>query len=245
MGHLFPNSGNYRNSDTLPTSPNGGPRSSPSSHQVGTAESPKASGSGRALLGEPKPQSEDVPPTSPGLSNLLQTCQMRPSASEWSVKRKSLWPVGDEADEFLSSYRKHAAHLFPFVVIPEHMSLAQLRTERPYLWKGVVMHASHVHGQRQVFASSELVNEIVSASFYHAAKNLDMLQGLLVMLAWFHYGLNTTQVTNLLFLARSMVATMGLCDKVAQLKLKPSIEITSTELEEARTLAGTYYLLSL
>ena len=95
-----------------------------------------------------------------------------------------LWPEGDEAETLLDVYRKHLGHLFPFTVVPPHLSAPQLRAQRPLLWKAVMMEACLFDGPRQVALGTELLREISEAAFMKPQKNLDLLQGLQMLIAW-------------------------------------------------------------
>lgn len=93
-------------------------------------------------------------------------------------------PVEDEAERLLTEYREYMEPLFPFVVIPRAMSSDQLRKEKPFVWKAVVMQALYTDPSRQVPLGNELLNEIVTACFLKPRKCLDLLQALEVLIAW-------------------------------------------------------------
>ncbi len=98
--------------------------------------------------------------------------------------RTTPWPEGDEADTLLDVYRKHLGHLFPFTVVPPHLTSAEMRARRPLLWKAVMMEACLFDGARQVALGKELLREISEAAFMKPQKNLDLLQGLQMLIAW-------------------------------------------------------------
>lgn len=75
-------------------------------------------------------------------------------------------------------------HLFPFVIVPSHMSAAQLHSERPVLWKAVMLQACHLEGGRQVFMGRKLLQELSEALLTKPRKGLDVLQGLLLYIGW-------------------------------------------------------------
>ncbi|KAJ2905954.1 hypothetical protein MKZ38_003742 [Zalerion maritima] len=254
MGHLFPG-GVVAN--PLPSPPEKSPlesRSSPGqfpdNYNTSTQAPAADTSSDRDTTEASTPVTEDYgaqhdpPPLLPPMPVCKSPYDQLP-CNKGERSEGFVWPHAAGAEQYLTNYKKYAASLFPFVVIPDRMSAAQLLVERPYLWKGVMMHACHVDGQRQAAAGASLVKCMITASFCDAVKSLDMLQGLIVMVAWFHYNLNSTQLTNMFFLARAMAATLGLCDKVAKLRQVPPPELTASDLEETRTLAGVYYLLTL
>lgn len=93
-------------------------------------------------------------------------------------------PVEGEAERLLADYREYMEPLFPFVVIPRAMSADQLRKEKPFLWKAVMMQALYTDPSRQVPLGNELLGEIVTACFLGPRKCFDLLQALEVLIAW-------------------------------------------------------------
>lgn len=142
----------------------------------------------------------------------------------------------------LEDYKAYMAPLFPFVVVPPHMTSDQLRKERPFLWKGVIMQACHLDCARQIALGQELLSDIAQASLTKPQKSLDLLQGLEILIAWYHYNLHSFQLTNLLFLARSICVSLGFNESQDGTKMQ---EHTSSCLEQMRAFAGCYYLVTL
>ncbi|KAJ4860416.1 hypothetical protein T069G_05404 [Trichoderma breve] len=135
-------------------------------------------------------------------------------ASGWSSEAGSndyvavdrLWPDAAEAEALLLQFHDTHAPLAPFVVVPKHLTAAELRRQRPFLWSVVMM-------------------------------------GLLLIIGWHNFALRSAQLTNLLFLARSMslnTANTGcLCGATGPTSKD---EIRWGELEYARAYVGTYYV---
>lgn len=94
------------------------------------------------------------------------------------------WPRGEEAEQMLEDYKIHMAPLFPFVVVPPHMTSDELRKQRPFLWRGVIMQACHLDCARQIALGQELLKDIAQASLLKPEKSLDLLQGLEILIAW-------------------------------------------------------------
>lgn len=156
-------------------------------------------------------------------------------------KQPVQWPEDDEAEQLLTEYRTHMAHLYPFAVVPPHMGAAELRRERPFFWKAIMMEACQLDGARQMILGNELLREISEAAIVRPQKSLDLLQGLQLLISWFHYSLNSFQMTNLLFLARSMCNGLGF----SELQGPPQLADNSSEcLERMRAFAGTYYIVT-
>jgi hypothetical protein len=153
-----------------------------------------------------------------------------------------IWPTGGDADALLAEYNNQLGQLFPFVVIPGSLSSSQLQQQRPYLWKAVMTGGNHLDGRRQISLGNALLEEITAAAITKPQKTLDLLQGLQVLICWFHYNLNSFQLMNLLYLARSLCAFLGL-HHVPTHHQNPRPP-TSETLEHLRAFVGTYYLVT-
>jgi hypothetical protein len=190
----------------------------------------------------------DSRPTTLGipLTHLFPT---QPAASksseggEWdSVARRpwqSLWPLPGEAEKLIEYFHSIMAPLFPFIVVRRAVPEIDLRTRRPYLWKSIMVASTLCDGPRQVELGHKLLSDISNAALIEGRESLDLLQSLMLLIAWFHYALKSTQLTNLLFLARSMCA--GLATKQGNPSSCDS-KATKQNLDHLRAFAGTYYL---
>lgn len=85
----------------------------------------------------------------------------------------------------LERYKSTKASLFPFVVIPPGMSEVELRTKRPFLWKGIMVAERFFDGTGQIEAGKALLTEISRATFIEPLKSLDVLHGLQLAVAWY------------------------------------------------------------
>lgn len=90
-----------------------------------------------------------------------------------------------EANELLLEFRNSMASQFPFVVVRPHETSASLRSKKPFLWKAIMTAASHQNLDRQVAMGKAFTEEFSFQILIHAKKSLDMLQGLLVHIAWY------------------------------------------------------------
>jgi hypothetical protein len=156
-------------------------------------------------------------------------------------KTDGIWPTGKDADILLTEYNSQFSHLFPFVVIPRCLSSSQLKGQSPYLWKAVMTGGSQ-DGRRQISLGNILLEEITAAAITKPEKTLDLLQGLQVLICWFHYNLNSFQLTSLLYLARSLCAFLGLHHVPTH--HHDNNPATPETLEQLRAFAGTYYLVT-
>lgn len=84
----------------------------------------------------------------------------------------------------LLEFRTSMARQFPFVVIPSNATPEGLRTERPMLWKAILTAASCFKPSRQEAIGQELIEELSKRLLLNGEKNLDLLQALLIHIAW-------------------------------------------------------------
>ncbi|PFH58795.1 hypothetical protein XA68_13211 [Ophiocordyceps unilateralis] len=146
---------------------------------------------------------------------------------------QSPWPAPDEAEALLGRYRDAFAHLFPFVVVPSGLSAADVQAETPFLWKALMLVCCLFEGARQLAMADELLSDLVVAALVDGRKTLDLLQALELLVAWFHFGLKSSQLTSLLFLARSLCVG---------LEASSYDEAGFRRLHHVRAFAGAYYL---
>ncbi|KAH7170361.1 hypothetical protein EDB81DRAFT_162012 [Dactylonectria macrodidyma] len=150
---------------------------------------------------------------------------------------ESLWPTPNEGEMLLEHYRSTHSDLFPFVIVPTTVTSVELRQSRPFVWKASMMVSCFLDGARQQKLGNDLLAEIGQAALVDGSKSLDLLQGLQMLVSWYHYALNGAQVTNLLFLARAMCVNLGF-------KEDASLQGAEHErnMDHMRAYACTYYL---
>lgn len=97
-------------------------------------------------------------------------------------------PVPVESDDaLLALYRKRLCPQFPFVVIPDDITAAQLQRTRPFLAKAIRMVAS-VRNRRSMYTQyRQLLPQISAAVFTGPGRSLDLLQSIIVSLSFYHY----------------------------------------------------------
>jgi hypothetical protein len=87
-----------------------------------------------------------------------------------------------KAEAYLHVFREHS---FPWVRLPEQKSLETLRRERPFLLQSVLTFAAYEEVRLQRLLETELKNTLMKKVLVEGEKSLDLLQGLLVYLAWY------------------------------------------------------------
>ena len=146
----------------------------------------------------PPPTDSTSPPAPPGLTSTqpttMTTASMSSSPYQLPSSQQSqqqqqqqgdcVWPQGDETEASLNEYRKRLAHLFPFAVVPPHLSSTEMREQRPLFWKAIMMESCLFDAQRKAMLGKELLREISEAAFMNPQKTLDLLQGLQMLIAW-------------------------------------------------------------
>lgn len=87
------------------------------------------------------------------------------------------------AEVYLQRYRAHAAH-YPFVIVPPHITVEQLRRDRPFALLAIITMGAALNSPDQEHAELELREQLGKRVMVHGEKSLDLLQGLLIYLTW-------------------------------------------------------------
>ena len=143
---------------------------------------------------------------------------------------------------------------FPFVVIPDNVDAATLAKTRPFLLKAAVLAAVNKDVDASLRLEDELVKHLSERMILRGERSLDLLQGLLVYIAWyqFHF-LIARQLTTLQQLAIAMMAELGINRAPTRLDdfergvksgWEGQPEPTNRTLDERRAYAGCFYLSS-
>lgn len=161
-----------------------------------------------------------------------------------------------EVDELLIKFRKHKMHHFPFVIIPHEMNASALRQESPFLLLCISTACLEHDYALQEKLEYEIREVIGTYLIMEMRRNMDLLQGLLVHIAWYHYHWKTyhTQAYMLFQIAIMLVVDLGL-DKDENFRMqeiprdgKEIEQIHTYEIHQTpagqRALLGCYYLCS-
>ncbi|KAL7950482.1 hypothetical protein V8C42DRAFT_306649 [Trichoderma barbatum] len=170
-------------------------------------------------------------------------------ASGWSSEAGSndcaaadrLWPAAAEAETLLLQYQDTHEPLSPFVIVPKHLTAAELYRQRPFLWRVVMMVGCFTDGPRQHQLGKEVLAELGRMAVMDGSRSLEMLQGLLLIIGWQNFSLRSAQLTNLLFLARSMSVNAS-SPSMLYGGISNKDDIKWGELEHVRAYVGTYYV---
>lgn len=166
-----------------------------------------------------------------------------PLAGSLDRSRDMILEGRDDTDQVLLS--KYCAELMPqhpFVVFPQHIQAAVLRSGHPFLMMSIRVIASfenlhHMHSRMQLVTGC-----IADRMFRQAERSLDLLMGIVVILGWHHYHCSRhSQLNNLLCLAESLVSDLGLNKR---LPVGDDEAGDARATEEKRLLLAVWYLRS-
>lgn len=143
----------------------------------------------------------------------------------------------------------------PFVVISPNTTAQSLFESKPVLLRAIVTVAKFHDLPQQQALVKELVKEIAGRVMGEGEKSIDIIQAILVFVAWYHpHVFWSQQVTNLLHLAIAMSIDMGIDRSPATQDFKaattkavhgtPLVHRIAT-LEERRCLLGIFYMTSM
>ncbi|TVY19923.1 Transcriptional regulator WAR1 [Lachnellula arida] len=91
--------------------------------------------------------------------------------------------IQDEED-LLRVYKEQFAIRFPFIVLPPHATSSELRTQKPFLHRAIMLVASNRKRMQQVEMAKQLSMDIAGALILRGDRSLDMLQALVTYNAW-------------------------------------------------------------
>ena len=133
---------------------------------------------------------------------------------------------------------------FPFVTLPKEFSCRDLLQQRPMLMFAVLTVASYDSVLLQLTLSREF-RKVVTVKVMNGEKSLDLLQGLLVFIAWHHHYMDTHAVSipMLLQICAGIANDLGL-DSLTTKPRSPLHREDPRDREAKRAYLGCYYLAS-
>lgn len=154
-----------------------------------------------------------------------------------------------EPDEvLLSTFMTKLSPNYPFVTLRPGTSLAELRATKPFLLSVIRMVASIRHTASMRAQYYVIIKHISEQALLRSERSLELLQGILLILGWYHHHcMLHTQMNNLASLAVSLSWDLGICnppgllEKTRLLVLNPEQPSERTN-EERRAMCGTWYI---
>lgn len=114
-----------------------------------------------------------------------------------------------EAEILVDRFRRLMAHTFPFVILPQNARASQLSIDKPLLLHSIVTVTYFHDFPRQQMMLKHLMRDISERVIINNEKSIDILQGILVLVAWYHPHVFTSQQsTNLLHLAQALTVDL-------------------------------------
>ncbi|KAF2813056.1 uncharacterized protein BDZ99DRAFT_382428 [Mytilinidion resinicola] len=116
----------------------------------------------------------------------------------------------ETANALLHTFKTYMTPHFPFVVIPTHMPAEELRLQKPFLFLVLLAASSYDDMPLQRLLGKE-VNKYISARVIIGGEvSFELLQGLLVHLAWCQYHSRPRRYSQLLAIAISIIVDLRL-----------------------------------
>jgi hypothetical protein len=156
-----------------------------------------------------------------------------------------------EAERLLENYRNKAIEHFPFVPLSSETTVASLRSTKPFLFMCIVatMKIDNCGIQHQI--GEEIRNQAHQRVLMQSESTLEILQGLLIYLAWYQYffiSYEKQQIVPIAQLCVSLVQNLGLDQNPGNVKRKVDLGPDETaprrkaarSAEQLRALLGTY-----
>ncbi|RAH70425.1 fungal specific transcription factor domain-containing protein [Aspergillus aculeatinus CBS 121060] len=177
--------------------------------------------------------------------NALESPRDAPTAIDTAwITNTGLNPV--VLEHLLDRFRGMAAY-FPFVRLPCVCTAASMAESRPFLLLAAVGVASSDYCHLQHALIGQFKQSLSERAILAGEKNLDLLQGLLVHLAWFHFSFipGSQQAYQYLQIAISMVIDLRLDQQTADV-VEQRNELTDVYARDAcRAYLGCYYMSSI
>ncbi|BCS25703.1 uncharacterized protein APUU_50414S [Aspergillus puulaauensis] len=163
----------------------------------------------------------------------------------------------ETAERYLDIFKTRMTPHFPFIVISPDLSLQELRQEKPFLCFSILAAASFENMPLQRALGHEFKKVVASRIIIGGEITFELLQGLLVFLAWSHYHSKPHRYTQFLQLAISLIIDLRL-DRPPQtemwktaLRFGPKDSVQNKTFDrpswgsnEQRAVLGCYYLSS-
>jgi hypothetical protein len=148
----------------------------------------------------------------------------------------------DEAIGLLHEFRQENSNSFPFVVIETAMSVELLRRERPFLFLSIMAAMTYRTPNVQCALAETFKDQVAVRIVQSSHKGLEMLQGLLVYSAYYHYYYKPSkqQLALMIQMSVAMAQELGLSKKCRNRDVTETTPVLSAA--DNRALLGTYYL---
>ncbi|KAI9040333.1 alkaline D-peptidase [Aspergillus affinis] len=164
----------------------------------------------------------------------------------------------ETADYFLEVFKSRMAMHFPFVVIPPGTGSSDLRQKKPFLLLAVLASSTYEDLPLQRRLGRDIKDQIASRMVINGEVSFELLQGLLVYLAWSHFHKKPHRYTQILQLAIGLMIELRLDRPQHTRNAKTALQWKSSNSsddriytrrslgrDEQRAVAGCYHLSSM
>ncbi|EGU75989.1 hypothetical protein FOXB_13498 [Fusarium oxysporum f. sp. conglutinans Fo5176] len=157
------------------------------------------------------------------------------------------WP---QAAQVLSLFHEGFTSQFPFVTVGSHHTAESLHKDSPFLFRAIMIAAAPLSEAGVAKARRNILEYLSFRVMVEEDKTLDILQGVLVIIAWAHRcHIDNSQVTNLAYLALGYAHNLGVTQDMLSAQTTSagtSDKAQMTNLLAAiRALLGLYCVLSI
>lgn len=148
----------------------------------------------------------------------------------------------DEAIVLLDEFRQEFSQCFPFVIVNTSIGADTLRQQQPFLFLSIMAAMTYRKPSTQRVLAKEFKNQIAVRIIKSSHKGLEVLQGLLVHAAYYHfvYQCGKQQLALMIQLCVALSQDLGSAVRCRDREVTDSAP--ASEMAESRALLGTYYL---
>lgn len=145
------------------------------------------------------------------------------------------------AMKYLEEFRRDYTDFFPFVVIDPSLDVSTVRREQPFLSLSIMATMAYKTPSTQRTLNEAFRQQVATRIVGSSHKGLEMLQGLLVHAAYYHYYYQPgqQQLALMIQMCVAMAQEIGLSRRI---KCRDSDALPVLTTAENRALLGTYYL---
>lgn len=153
----------------------------------------------------------------------------------------------EEAEGLLHRYQQLLSPGLPFVVVPVETTARSLLEQKPVLLRAISTVAFFHDLPRQQSLIKDLIRDIGERMLVKGEKSIDLLQGIVVLVGWFHpHVFWCQQLTNLIHLGISLIIELGLDRILPQCQQDGTGKAPRTpSLVEHRAHLGLFYYTSM
>ncbi|KAL2851730.1 hypothetical protein BJX68DRAFT_265978 [Aspergillus pseudodeflectus] len=185
----------------------------------------------------------------------IQSTLEERSRDSTSILPDDLLSTAFGTQALLTSFQTELSPYFPFIVLPMGITAAELQASSPFLFDTILMVSDVSNANRQLRMARRIREAIGSSVVANGEMSLDLIQGLLVVLAWYQFQLELkSSFGGFLHVALGMLRGLGLGRKpgagaggtsmlrLDDFRFDPTHQNAERTLDERRVYLGCFYL---